>query len=180
MIRILGLGVTGLLMACSPALDWREAMLPSASMSVSLPCKPEQARRPVALAGQSVEMHMVGCEADGATFAAACAALPEPALAGAALTHWRAAVWAGMQAPAQGQPGAPLDQPFLPAGALDLPQSVRSVASGRQPGGDAVHAQAVWFARVRGPQVSVCHAIVLSAQPRPAVADTFIAGLALR
>jgi len=169
-----------LLVACSPALDWRDVAIPAASISATLPCKPEQAQRAVELAGHSVELRMTGCEADGATFAVACAALAEPSLAGAALAHWRAAVWAGMQAPAPGQPGAPQDTPFVPAGALELPQSVRSVGTGRQPGGEPVHAQGAWFARVRGPQVSVCHAIVLSAQPRPAVADTFLAGLVLR
>lgn len=180
MIRILGLAATALLAACSPALDWRDVAVPVASLTASLPCKPEQVQRSVELAGQPVELRMTGCEANGATFAVACAALAEPALAGAALAHWRAAVWAGMQAPAPGQPGAPQDTPFVPTGALELPQSVRSVGAGRQPNGDAVHAQAAWFARVRGPQLSVCHAIVLSAQPRPAVADTFLAGLVPR
>lgn len=179
MIRILGLAAAALA-ACSPALDWRDVAVAEGTLAVSLPCKPEQAQRNVELAGQPVELRMTGCEANGATFAVACAVLADPAHAGAALAHWRAAVWAGMQAPAPGQPGAPQDVPFVPAGALELPQSVRSVGTGRQPGGEAVHAQAAWFARVRGPQVSVCHAIVLSAQPRPSVADTFLSGLVLR
>lgn len=181
MIRTLGLASSVVLLtACSPALNWRDVALPQEAMSVSLPCKPEQAQRTVELAGQPVEMRMTGCEADGGTFAVACATLADPGLAGGALTHWRAAVLASMQAPAQGQPGAPQDRPFVPAGALDLPQSVRTVALGRQPDGSAVAAQAVWFARVRGAKVHACHAVLFSARPRPEVAEPFLAGLVLR
>lgn len=181
MTRILGLvSAVTLLAACSPALNWRTVPLPQDGMSVSLPCKPEQTQRSVELAGQPVDMRMIGCEADGGTFAVACATLAEPAMAGAALTHWRAAVLASMRAPASGHPGAPQDRPFVPAGALDLPQSVQTVALGRQPDGSAVAVQAAWFARVRGANVSACHAVLFSAQPRAEVADTFLAGLVLR
>lgn len=181
MIRTLGLAsAVALLAACSPALNWRAVALPGDGMTVSLPCKPEQAQRSVELAGQPVDMRMTGCEADGSTFAVACATLAEPAMAGSALTHWRAAVLASMQAPAQGQVGAPQDKPFVPAGALDLPQSVQTGALGRQPDGSAVAVQAAWFARVRGTEVHACHAVLFSARPRPEVAEPFLAGLVLR
>ncbi len=180
MYRILLAALALALSACSPALNWRSVALPEIGLRASLPCKPDHRERRIELAGSDTAVHMAGCAADGMTFAVACAVLADPAQAGAALAHWRAAVLAGLQAPAPGQPGAAQDHPFVPAGALDLPQSVRTVVQGRQPGGEAVSAEAVWFARVRGPQLSACHAVVFSAAPRADVAEGFFAGLELQ
>lgn len=180
MKKILGFAALALLTACSPALNWRQASLADAGLVASLPCKPDRVERTVDLAGAPVPMHMMGCEADGATFAVACARLSDPALAGAALTHWRAAVLAGMQAHAAGQPGAPEPSPYLLAGALELPQSLRVSAQGRSADGKAVAAQAVWFARVKSAQVHVCHAVVFSARPDRAATEPFFAGLELQ
>ena len=168
------------LVACSPALNWRSVSLPALGLAASLPCKPEHLEREIELAGHPAQVRMSGCTADGATFALACAALDDPAQAGMALTHWRAAVLAALHAPAEHQPGAPQDQPFVPAGALAIPQSVRTVAQGQQPSGGNVVMQAAWFARVQGPTVQACHAVVYSAKPRPEVADTFLAGVVLQ
>lgn len=165
--------------ACSPALNWRSVALADLGLRASLPCKPERLQRGIELAGTPVQVQMVGCSADGATFAMACAALVDPAQTAGALTHWRAAVLAGLRAPPAGHSGAAEDRPFVPAGALAVPQSVRTRAQGRQPGGAAVAMQGVWFARLQGAQVRVCHAGVYSPQPRADVADAFFAALAL-
>ena len=180
MYRILCVVPALCLAACSPSLNWRSVALEQSALTVQLPCKPDHLERSIELAGKPTHVRMSGCAADGATFAVACAVLPDPAQASMALSHWRAAVLAALLAPAAGQPGAPQDTPFVPAGALALPQSVRTVAQGQRPGGERVALQAVWFARVQGPQLSACHAVVYSEQPRPAVADTFFAGLALQ
>lgn len=171
-----------MLAACSPTLDWRAVTLPGQGLQASLPCKPEQVQRSVELAGTPVDMHMSGCEADGATFAIACAVLQDPTQTGAALTHWRAAVLAGMQAPSEGEghAGAPQDTAFVPAGALDIPPSVRTEVQGRSPDGTGVAVQAVWFARVQGPRVQACHAIVMGAKPHREQASQFFAGLVLQ
>lgn len=165
-----------LLAGCSPALNWRTVPLPEAGLTITLPCKPDQATRTVELAGAPVALAMVGCDADGATFAVSHAALADPAQVGAALTHWRAAVLArlGPQAAASAA-----DTPYTPRGALPLPQSLRTVAQGQRADGSAVTAQAVWFARAAGPEVRLFHAVVYSQKPRPEVADQFFAGLAL-
>lgn len=179
MIRIQALVAVFLLSACSPALNWRDMALADGSLRASLPCKPELAQRAVELAGAPAELRMASCETDGATFAFACAGLADPARTGPTLTHWRAAVLAALQAPAAGQPGAPVDAHHVPAGGLDLPQSVRTQARGRMADGTAVEAHAVWFARVQGLQVRACHAMVFGAGLRPAVAEQFLAGLVL-
>lgn len=165
-----------LVAGCSPALNWRTVALPEAALTITLPCKPDHAARSVELAGTPVDLSMVGCEADGATFAVSHAALADSAQTGVALAHWRAAVLArlgGAQAQAT-------DVPFAPRGALPLPQSVRTVAQGRGPDGSAVTAQAVWFARPMGPQMRLYHAVVYTTKPRPDVADAFFAGLDLQ
>lgn len=166
--------LTSVLVACSPALEWRSLPLPELGLEASLPCKPERAERSVELAGQTVQVVMQGCEAAGVTFAIACATLPEPSTAGAALAHWRAAVLAAAQA--QGAK----DTAFQPAGALGLPQAVRTSATGILPDGGAMHLDAAWFARVRAGEVRACHAIVYGKELPSAIADVFVQALVLR
>ena len=169
------------LAGCSPSLNWRSVSLEPLGLGASLPCKPDRLERSIELAGAPVQMHMAGCTADGATVAVACAALPPSALAGTALAHWRAAVLAALRAPPAGQPGAAQDRLFVPAGALVLPQSVRTQAQGQQPDSSgAASMDAVWFARLQGTQLQACHAVVYSTQPRPDVTDALLAGLVLQ
>ncbi|WP_298209088.1 hypothetical protein [Acidovorax sp.] len=165
-----------LLAGCSPALNWRTVPLPEADLTITLPCKPDQATRTVELAGVPVELSMAGCDADGATFAVSHAVLADPAQVGTALTHWRAAALARLGA---GAAASAKDIPYAPRGTLALPQSVRTVAQGQRADGSAVTAQAVWFARAAGTQVRLYHAVVYSPKPRPEVADQFFAGLVL-
>jgi hypothetical protein len=159
---------------CSPALNWRSVPLPDAALTVTLPCKPDQATRTVELAGAPVDLAMMGCEADGATLAVSHAALGDPSQAGAALTHWRAAVLANL---GSGAAAKAVDAPYAPPGVLPLPQSVRTVVQGQRADGTAVVAQGVWFARAVGPQVRLYHAVVYTPKPRPEVADAFFAGM---
>lgn len=170
-------GAAVLLAGCSPALNWRSVPLPDAAITVTLPCKPDQAARSVELAGAPVELAMVGCDADGATVAVSHAALANPAQAGAALTHWRAAVLANL---GPGAAATAVDTPYAPPGVLPLPQSVRTAVQGQRADGSAVTAQAVWFARAVGPQVRLYHAVVYTVKPRPEVADPFFAGISFQ
>ena len=166
-----------LLMGCSPALNWRSVPLPEAALTVTLPCKPDQAARTVELAGMPVELSMVGCDADGATFAVSHVALEDPSKAGAALTHWRAAVLARLGPVGV---GSAVDMPYAPVGVLPMAQSVCTVARGERPDGSSVTLQAVWFARAVGPHMRLYHAVAYTSQPRPEVVDAFFAGLALQ
>lgn len=166
-----------LVSGCSPALNWRTVPLPEAALTITLPCKPDQATRQVELAGAPVELAMVGCDADGATFAVSHAALADPAMVGAALTHWRSAVLANL---GPGAAAAAVDAPYTPKGVLPVPQSLRTTVQGQRADGTAVIAQGVWFARAVGPQVRLYHAVVYTAKPRPEVADQFFSGLALQ
>ena len=172
-------GATALLLlaGCSPALNWRNVPLPDAALTITLPCKPDRATRQVELAGAPVELSMVGCDADGATFAVSHVTLSDPSQLGDALTHWRAAVLAVLGKEAY---ATAVDTPYAPPGVLPVPQSVRTTVQGQRVDGSAVAAQGVWFARAVGPQVRLYHAVVYTPKPRPDVADQFFAGLALQ
>ena len=79
------------LAACSPTYNWRDVRVATTSLQAMLPCKPDQGQRPVSLAGQLVEMRVLGCDAGGVTFAIMFADIGEPLRAGAALAQWKAA-----------------------------------------------------------------------------------------
>lgn len=61
------------LAACAPSLNWREVRPPQAQgLVLMFPCKPEHLERRLTLpglAGGPVTMHLLSCEADGATWA---------------------------------------------------------------------------------------------------------------
>lgn len=143
---------------------------------MSLPCKPEHAVRPVDFGVGMVELSLVGCQADGATFAVSHMLLADPSQAGATLARWRAAMRARIQESTE--PAAA--EAFVPAQALTLPQSVRAMVQGTGPDGHPVVAHAVWFARLGDGQARLYHAALYARQPRTAVADTFFAGLMLQ
>ena len=161
------------LVACQPALNWRQARFEAADLVALLPCKPDRGQRAVALAGQELELHMLGCDAGGSTYALSQAELPEAALAGAALAQWKAATLVNMRA------SASKDVPFVPRGSLALPQSVRMAATGQRADGRAVAAEAVWFAQVHGARVHLFHAVVYADRIPPEAAETFFSGLQL-
>lgn len=168
-----------LLAACSPALNWREVRLGGAAMSALLPCKPEHAVRAVELAaGRQSDLALWSCDADGATFAVSHMAAPDPARADASLQQWRAAVLARLRV---AQPAAAAAEaaaaPFVPAGSLALPESLRMQVAGLRADGRSVVADAVWFARPEGGAVRLYHAVVYTPDARPQAADAFFAGL---
>lgn len=164
----------GALAACNPTLNWREARFDDSTLVALLPCKPDKAARPALLAGKQVAMQLLGCEAGGATFAVARTAAIPGAEAGAVLAQWKAATLARLGSTVS------QDAPFVPAGALDLPQSLRAQVQGRGPDGRQVTAQLAWFAHA-GPQgVELFHAAVHAEKLDAQGAETFLAGLKFR
>lgn len=173
--RWISLCLALLFSACSPTLNWRETPIPGASVSALLPCEPDHARRSVPLGGVPTELTMAGCEAGGATFAVMVANAPA-AQAGVLLAGWRQATLNNMHAQDV------KEQPFLPRGALNLPESVRLGSKGKRADGHAVHAQATWVARITsgGSSAQLVHLVMYSERPMPDAADTFFAGLKLQ
>jgi hypothetical protein len=158
------------LAACSPTFNWREVRAESAPLKATLPCKPDKAARTVPMAGRQVELKVLGCDTDGATFAILAGDVVDPLRAGEVLAQWKAATLANMRAS-----GASTgERPLLPAGAMALPQSLRVTAVGQRGDGSRVESQAAYFARGS----HVVQAVVYADRVPPEAADTFFAGLA--
>jgi hypothetical protein len=161
---------TLLLAGCNPTLNWREARLGAGELKALLPCKPDQGSRRLDLAGQEVEIRMLGCEAGGALFVLAQADLRAPEQVMAAQVQWQAAMLGNMQA------GNSSTAPYAQPGADSRPPPVRLNAQGWRPDGSAVTAQGVWFAR--GSQLY--HAVIYADKIVPEMSEPFFAGLELQ
>lgn len=169
-ILLLLAGSTFVLAGCSPTHNWREIRWASAELNVLLPCKPDQGSRRMTLAGQEVEIEMMGCETGAALFAIAHVHLGDTDQIAAAQMQWQAAMLGSMQAQ-----GAQM-LPFQFKGASVQPQPVRLSAQGRRQDGSAVTAQGVWFAR--GPHLY--HAVIYADKLSLEVAETFFSGIELQ
>jgi hypothetical protein len=157
------------LASCSPTFNWREVRAESTPLKATLPCKPDKAARTVPMAGRQVELKMLGCETGGATFAVLTGDIVDPLGAGQVLAQWHAATLANMRS----TPAAAQDRPFLPAGAMALPQSLRVTAAGQRADGSKVESQAAYFARGS----HVVQAVIYADKVPTDAADTFFAGL---
>lgn len=161
------LGVILALSACSPALNWRASHAgPDGALNFLLPCKPDHASRPLPLAGETVELHMQGCEADGILFAVSWAELGDASRSAPVLAQWQAAMLATMRAE------VPQTQLFALKGADVMPAAMRVRASGRRANGSVVQAQGVWFAR----GTRVFHAVMYADKLDENAAETFFSG----
>lgn len=137
-IRVLALCL--LLCACSPALNWRSVTLEG--VQATLPCKPDQAQRPVQLAGLDLTLSMAGCEADGGLYAISHLRLAQGAQAQPLIDAWRDQALQAMHATA-----APV---AIPLAALGARQALTVYqASGTNPRGQAVQARWIWVQRDR-------------------------------
>ncbi len=136
------LALTGVLAAaCAPAYDWREVRPADTALKAMLPCKPERAARSVGLAGGQVELRVLACDSGGATFAVSHAELGDAGRSAQALAQWQQAAALHLRARVVAQ------SPFVPAGALELPQSQLFTLEGERPGGGKVQARSAFFAR---------------------------------
>jgi len=137
-IRVLALCL--LLCACSPALNWRSVTLEG--VQATLPCKPDQAQRPVQLAGLDLTLSMAGCEADGGLYAISHLRLAQGAQAQPLIDAWR-----DQALQAMGATAAPV---AIPLAALGARQALTVYqASGTNPRGQAVQARWTWVQRDR-------------------------------
>lgn len=172
-----------LLAACSPALNWRTVQLKDAPLQITLPCDPQAATRPVAMGQGSIQMSVLGCEAQGVTYAVSHILMTEPAGAAQALERWQQVVLAQLR-DEQGQAAVPLhaqgDGPWVPKGALNLPQSLRMTFKGVTAQGQKVTGHGLWFARMEGHDARLYHAMIYGSKAQPAEAETFFAGLLLQ
>lgn len=135
MLRRILLVVAAAMVACTPAMNWRDTAV--GRLSVLLPCKPDRAQRTVRLADQDVSLNMAGCEAGGALFAISHVQLAAPQAVMGTQAAWRTASLASMKA------GHSTDVAF-PA-VTGITNMTRIAAQGIRPDGSAVQAQLAWL-----------------------------------
>lgn len=157
------------LAGCSPGLNWRQVRTDAASLSLLLPCKPDRARKAVPLGTQASTLSMVGCEAEGATFALAVLDLAPDTESAKVLLQWQSLTLSNMRAASHTQALIKI------AGAASEPAARRVLAQGQQADGRAVQSQAVYFARGAQLFQAVIYAPSISAE----AADTFFGGIRL-
>jgi len=166
--------LAAMLLACSPALNWREVRIDGMPLRLLLPCKPDRAERAVAMGGRQLPLRMLGCDADGATFAVSH--VQAPVAAGldvaALLAGWKAAVLAHVQA------SAVVEQVWAPAGVGTSGPALRLRAEGRRADGAAIAMQAVWFATADAAGLHLVHGVVFTPQLRQDVAESFFSSFA--
>ena len=157
------------LIACTPAFNWRDVRLENSRLSLLLPCKPDKAQKNVPLGGQPTVLTMTGCDAGGATFAAAMADLGDAAKAASVLAQWQALTLANMKASPQATQLVALKLP----GATSQVPAVLVKAQGQRADGSAVTGQAAYFAQ--GSQVF--QAVLYAGKISPDVSETFFSSL---
>ncbi len=155
------------LVACAPALDWRDVRLADSEVVALFPCKPDRHARTVSLAQQPVRLVLYACTAGGATWALAAAEVADPAQVGPALVELRGAAMQNLSAT---QAAA---KPLRVDGATPNVHSERIEIRGRMPDGRVVTEQLALFAK--GTQVY--QATALSEKLGGEAADIFFDGL---
>ena len=153
------------LLACSPALNWREVRPDGVNLTLLLPCKPDRASKTVNLDGRDTVLSMTGCEAGGAMFALAHTAVADASRAAPVLAQWQTLMLTHMRA------SQAVTQSAQVPGADALPQPVQVSARGSHPDGQAVEGRALYFAR--GSQLF--QAVVYAPRVSSEAAETFFA-----
>ena len=163
-----------------PEMPWRHLALDDAGLEMQFPCDPQFARTPVDFGMElgSVPVNMMGCDAVDSTFALSHWVLDDPAQADDALAFWQVAVLSQFNA-VDGK-NAKSGSRFVPAGAMDLPRSIRATVEGVGNAGWTVTTHGVWFARREGNKVRIFHAVIYAPKPYHQTANTFFNSIILK
>jgi hypothetical protein len=128
-----------LISACTPALNWRDVRLESAdgsTLKAALPCKPDAATRKQQLGGILVDLSMMGCVVNDATFTLSRIPVLDPLSAPKLLAAWQAAAEVNVEA------GPTPTTTVIISGAGAWPPAARVTLAGA-----TSQAQIVWFAK---------------------------------
>ena len=106
------------------------------------------------MAGEALDLAVVGCEADDAVWAVMSTRVQASVDRAELMKGWRQATLQNMRAQAINE------KPWTPQHLAILPEAVRLKADGSGPTGKAVKAHAVWFAHIDGDAVRLVHAVV--------------------
>ena len=167
--RLRFLGVMGLsaLIACMPALNWRELRPDGSGIQLQMPCKPSTFARPLQLQSVALDWNLLACSAGEQTWSLAWGDLKDPALVTSALLALRAVAQRNLAAPAAHA------LPWAPPGSTPNAESARVQLQGRLPDGRPAAQDLAVFAR----GTVVYQASVIGAQALPEAAALYFASL---
>ena len=157
--------------ACTPALNWRDVRLESAdgrTLKAALPCKPDSATRKQQLGDIQVDLSMMGCLSNEATFTLSHIPLSKPLDAPKVLAAWQSSAEANVSA--KSTPMAAVTV----AGSSAWPPAVRVMLAGT-----ATQAHLLWFAKQTATGVTLYQAAVYGKQPSSEAITTFFESLQL-
>jgi hypothetical protein len=165
-----------LLCACTPALNWRDVRLEDANgsaLKAALPCKPDHATRKQQLGDIQVDLSMMGCVANEATFTLSRIPLSNPLDAPKVLAAWQAAGAANVKA----KPATTTAAAVSGAGAW--PSAARVTLEGNISQG-TIQAHMLWFAKQTATGVTLYQAALYGKQPSNEAVTTFFESLQLQ
>jgi hypothetical protein len=159
--------LTLLLVACTPALNWRDVRPEGSGLLLQFPCRPDQQTRALSLAGPPVRLSLLACAASGLTWGLAHADVGDAARVDVSLRALADASTANLGA----APPVVLSQAVVGAAG---PGS-RLKLQGRLPDGAPVQMQVLLFAR----GTRVFQATVFGEQVPDDAAQTYFESLRL-
>ena len=127
------------LLACVPALDWREVRVAQTPLRLLMPCRPHAQDRTIQLAGQTVQWRLLVCSTGDHSVGVAWADMGDPAQVGPALTGLLAAAGANLGA------AIPSAAPLRVPGATPHAGSQQVLLAGRRSDGQPVQMQLALF-----------------------------------
>lgn len=165
----LSIAVTGGLVACSPALNWREIRPPDGAVAAMFPCKPDHHARRVTVAGAPLSMQLSSCTASDNVYALSQVDAGQADRVTPVLEALRQVAAENIGGPTTVKGTQPVP------GMAPHPLAQRLGWSGKRADGSAIEAQAAFF--TRGTQVY--QATVVGTRLDAEAADTFFSGLKL-
>jgi hypothetical protein len=129
------------ILACTPALDWRETRPQGSGVAMMFPCRPERQERPVRVGDESLTLRLHSCTAAGSAFALAVADVADPARVTALLAALRSQAIANVDGTATVE--------VMPSisGSTPNAQSARLRIVGKRPDGRRVVEHATFFVK---------------------------------
>ena len=168
---LIGTGlIGGLLVACTPALDWRDTPVPGSAASALFPCKPDVHVRRVELAAVIREMHLASCAAADSVYAVSHVDVGDPARVTEVMQSLRELAVENIGGTAK-RVGSPRI-----AGMTPHPLAEHVAIAGKRPDGSAIEVQVVFFTRAS----VVYQATVVGSRLDAEAVDTFFTALKLQ
>jgi hypothetical protein len=158
------------LLACSPALDWREALIEGPGLTAVFPCRPIGQRRDVALAGAVLQMRLQACETAGSTFAVGAVDVGDPARIAGVMAALRESTLGKMPASSQ---TALTTAEWSVVGSTPQPAAGRWQTRGERPDRSALSLDTAVFSR----GTWVIQATLITGKPNPDMSESFFDGL---